>query len=153
MWAMNAYHYTECGLSNVFIHGLEPFIDDEGEAVVQIDAVNELHREIARGIIEHARGMSPEELRFLLTEVGLTQSELADLVRLDRQTIGRWERGETPIDPRAETIIRQHAIEVLALAHAGGIRALARRSVPTAATQPIEIEAVDRGYRLRSAAA
>lgn len=149
---MDAYHYTECGLSNVFIHGIEPFIDDEGDAVIQIEAINELHREIARGIVGHTRGMSPEELRFLRTEVGLTQSELAELVHCDRQTIGRWERGETPIDPRAETIIRQHVIEVLDLDHDGGIGALARRSVPTAETQPIEIEAAGGSYTLRPAA-
>jgi DNA-binding transcriptional regulator YiaG len=149
---MDAYHYTECGLSNVFIHGVEPFTDDEGDAVVEITAINELHREIARGIISHEGGISPEELRFLRTEIGFTQSELAELVHCDRQTVGRWERGETPIDPRAETIIRQHVVEVLHLVHAGGIEALSRRSVPTAATQPIEIEAAGGSYTLRPAA-
>jgi DNA-binding transcriptional regulator YiaG len=149
---MDAYHYIECGLSNVFIHGVEPFADDEGDAVVQITAVNELHREIARGIIAHEGGISPEELRFLRTEIGFTQSELSELVHCDRQTVGRWERGETPIDPRAETIIRQHVVEVLGLVHSGGIEALARRSVSTVATQPIEIEAVGGSYTLRPAA-
>jgi DNA-binding transcriptional regulator YiaG len=149
---MNAYHYRECGLSNVYIYGLEPFRDDDGDEVIQITAIPQLHREIARGIVAHPGGISPEELRFLRTEIGLTQSELAEIVHVDRQTVGRWERGETPIDPRAETIIRQHVIEVLNLEHQGGIAALARRSVPTARTQPIEIEAANEGYRLRPAA-
>jgi DNA-binding transcriptional regulator YiaG len=149
---MGAYHYTECGLPNVFIHRVEPFLDDEGDAVVQINAINELHREIARGIIGHEAGVSPEELRFLRTEIGLTQSQLAELVHCDRQTVGRWERGETPIDPRAETIIRQHVVEVLGLVHAGGIAALSRRSVPSAEVQPIQIEALGSGYALLPAA-
>lgn len=149
---MNAYHYYECGLPNVLIHGLESFRDDDGDVVIQITAINALHSEIARGIVRHAAGMSPEELRFLRTEIGLTQSELAEIVQFDRQTIGRWERGETPIDPRAETIIRQHVIDALALDHEGGIAALARRSVPTAQTQMIEIEAANDSYTLRPAA-
>ena len=149
---MNAYHYRECGLANVYIHGLEPMRDDDGDEVIQITAINQLHREIARGIVGHPGGISPEELRFLRTEVGLTQSELAEIVQFDRQTVGRWERGETPIDSRAETIIRQHVIEVLELEHAGGIAALAKRSVPTAQTQLIEIEAANDSYRLRPAA-
>lgn len=149
---MSAYHYLECGLPNVLVHGLEPFVDDEGEAVVQIDAINQLHREIARGIVRHEGGMSPQELRFLRTEIGLTQSELAGLLHCERQSIGRWERGETPIDPRAETIIRQHVVDVLALQDEGGIAVLARRSVPTAQTQPIEIEAANGGFCLRPVA-
>ena len=149
---MTAYHYRECGLSNVFIHGLQSFQDDEGDEVIQIPAINDLHREISRGIVGHRGGISPEELRFLRTEVGLTQSELAMLVHCDRQTIGRWERGETPIDQRAEVILRQHVVDVLGLEHEGGVAALARRSVPTAQTQPIEIEAANSGYRLRPAA-
>ena len=149
---MTAYHYVECGLPNVFVHGLEPFVDDEGDAVIQIDAINELHREIARGIVKHEGGMSPQELRFLRTEIGLTQSELARLLHCDRQSIGRWERGETPIDPRAETIIRQHVVDVLELEDEGGIAVLAHRSVPTAQTQPIDIEAANGGFSLRPVA-
>jgi DNA-binding transcriptional regulator YiaG len=149
---MSPYHYLECGLPNVFVHGLEPFVDDEGDAVIQIAAINVLHREIARGIVMHEGGISPEELRFLRTEIGLTQSELAKLVHCDRQSIGRWERGETPIDPRAETIVRQHVIDVLELEDAGGIADLARRSVPTAQTQPIDIEAANGGFTLRPVA-
>ena len=149
---MSVYHYRECGLANVFIHGLDALRDDDGDEVIQIPAINQLHREIARGIVGHAGGMSPDELRFLRTEVGLTQSELAGIVQFDRQTIGRWERGETPIDPRAETIIRQHVVDALGLDHQGGIAALARRSVPTAQTQVIEIEAANDGYMLRPAA-
>jgi len=149
---MSVYQYRECGLPNVFIHGLSPVRDDEGDEVIQIPAINVLHREITRGIVGHAGGISPEELRFLRTEIGLTQSELAELVHCDRQTIGRWERGETPIDPRAETIIRQHVIDVLNLENEGGVASLARRSVPTAQPQPIDIDAAQDGYSLRPAA-
>jgi DNA-binding transcriptional regulator YiaG len=136
----NIYHYKECGLDNVFIEGIDVCIDDDGDEVITISAVNELHCAIALGIISHEHGMSGDELRFLRTEMGYTQSELAVLVHHDKQSIGRWERGEYDIDSSAETIIRRLAIEKLSLDNDLGVDELARRSIPTVPTQPINIK-------------
>lgn len=150
---MNSHHYTECGLKNVFISGLEFVNDDEGDEVITIPAVNELHRVIALGIISHEHGISPDELRFLRTEMGYTQSELAMLVHHDKQSVGRWERGEFVIDGSAETIIRRLAIEKLDLASGAGMDELSRRSVHTLKPQPIQIQhSNDDGYQLLAAA-
>ena len=65
---MASHHYTECGLKNVIINGLTPVVDDEGDEIITIHAVNELHRVIAEGIVSHAHGISGDELRFLRTE-------------------------------------------------------------------------------------
>jgi len=146
---MSAYHYTESGLANVYIEGLNPMIDDDGDEVIQIPAINELHRAIAQGIVCHEKGMSPEELRFLRTEMGLTQSELAQLVHRDKQSVGRWERGECPMEGAVETVIRGLAIERLDLAKVpGGIERLAKSSVQTAEVQPININHHDGIYQL-----
>ena len=96
------YRYTECGLDNVFIKGIEPTIDDHGEEVHWIPNVNGLHKIIAYGIVEGGTGMSGQELRFLRTEMGLTQAELAKHVHCDAQTVARWEKGQTPIQATAE---------------------------------------------------
>ncbi|MER8777601.1 helix-turn-helix domain-containing protein [Mesorhizobium sp. M0977] len=149
---MNSHHYTECGLKNVYIDGLEFVVDDEGDEIITIPAVNELHGVISLGIISHKHGISPEELRFLRTEMGYTQSELATLVHHDKQSVGRWERGEYDIDSSAETIIRQLAIEKLGLEPGFGMEELSRRSIPTVKTQPIQIHHNDEGYQLLSAA-
>jgi DNA-binding transcriptional regulator YiaG len=137
---MANHHYTECGLKNVYIHGLDPVIDDEGDEIITIPAINELHRQIALGIVSHMHGMSGEELRFLRTEMGYTQAELAVLVHHEKQAIGRWERSEFDIDGSAETIIRRLAIEKLQLDAETGIEELSRRSMPTVATQQINIQ-------------
>lgn len=108
------HHYTECGLMNVFISGIEVQTDDDGDEVIIVPAVNELHHVIATGIVNHPKGISGDELRFLRTEMGLTQSELSGLVHRDKQSIGRWERGEVEIDSPSETLIRRLAIESLA---------------------------------------
>ena len=135
-----AHHYTESGLLNVYIEGILVEVDDDGDEIVTIPAVNELHRTIALGIVSHAKGIAGEELRFLRTEMGLTQAELAALVHRDKQTIGRWERNEIEIDSSAEALLRRFAIEKLELPTETGIDELSRRSVPTADEQPIKIQ-------------
>lgn len=136
---MSNHHYTECGLQNVFIEGLTPVIDDDGDEIITIPAINELHRVIALGIVSHEHGMSGDELRFLRSEMGYTQAELAELVHHDKQSIGRWERSEYEIASAAEAIIRRLAIEKLSLEVESGIDELSRRSVPSAQTQFINI--------------
>ena len=150
---MSSHHYTECGLQNVFIEGLKPCIDDDGDEVFTIPAINELHRVIAHGIVSHEHGMSGDELRFLRTEMGYTQAELALLVHYDKQSIGRWERGEFDIESAAEAIIRRLAIEKLSLKISSGIDELSRMSVPSVKTQPINIKKTNKNgsYELLAA--
>nr|WP_245265997.1 helix-turn-helix transcriptional regulator [Mesorhizobium sp. LSHC440A00] len=105
-------------------------------------AINELHHVIATGIVDHAKGMSGDELRFLRSEMGLTQAELATLVHRDKQSIGRWERNEVEIDSSIEALVRRLAIEKLELPVNAGIDELSRRSVPTTEAQPINIQKV-----------
>lgn len=150
---MANYHYTECGLHNVYIDGLEFVIDDDGDEIITIPAINELHKCIALGIVSHKHGMSGDELRFLRTEMGLTQAELATLVHHERQSIGRWERAEFEIDSSAEVIIRRLAIEKLSLNSTVSMDDLSRYCIPTVSTQPINIKmANDNGdYELMAA--
>ena len=112
---MTTYRYTECGLENVIIEGLDVVTDDAGEEVYCIENIHGLHRAIASSIVAHSSGISPEELRFLRTEMGMTQAELAQVVHREHQTVGRWERGEKAIDPTSEAFIRKLAIEKLGL--------------------------------------
>lgn len=137
---MNKYHYVECGLNNVYISGLQFQKDDAGDVIITIPAINELHSLIATGIVQHEHGISGDELRFLRSEMGLTQSELAQFVHQDKQSIGRWERGEFNIDSKAEAMIRQYAIEKLGLDVKLGIEELSKKSVPSAQSQQINIQ-------------
>lgn len=109
------YHYTECGLENVWIHGTDPVVDDKGQITYVIHNQPGLHKEIARSIACQKSGMIGAELRFLRTEIGYTQDQLAQIVHRDAQTIGRWERDEIEIDQAAETIVRLLAIQELNL--------------------------------------
>ena len=145
------HHYTESGLQNVYIRGIAIEIDDDGDEIITIPLVNQLHAVISLGIVSHPKGMSGDELRFLRTEMSLTQAELAVTVHHDKQSIGRWERGDGVLDSSAETVIRRLAIEKLGLKLESGIDELSRQSVPTATVQPITIVARKHGYDLEAA--
>ncbi|KAA6204566.1 MAG: helix-turn-helix domain-containing protein [Candidatus Tokpelaia sp.] len=150
------YHYTEIGLDNVYLIGIAPEIDDAGEEIITIPFINKLFKAVAEAIVGYKKGISGAELRYLRTEMGLTQAELAALLHKDKQTIGRWERGETEIDGTAEAVIRRLAIEKLSLNVNLGMEELAKRSVATADRQKICLiyanDNRDRPYQLQEAA-
>ncbi|MDX2104125.1 MAG: transcriptional regulator [Alphaproteobacteria bacterium] len=112
---MAKYHYTQCGLPNVWLDGLTTTTTDDGEELTMIPAVKRLHKALAEAIIARPGSLSGAELRFLRTEMRKTQADLAPLVSKDVQTIGRWERGETAIDRNADAVIRLLVAEALAL--------------------------------------
>jgi DNA-binding transcriptional regulator YiaG len=141
---MNEYHYRECGLDNVVIKGMSPCMDDNKCAVVSIPNITGLHRSIAAAIVGHDAGISGKELRFLRTEMGMTQAELAKVVHHDTQSVGRWEREEHPMEPAAEALIRLLAIEQLNLeVKPATILEVSKRCIPTAGPQPITIDGED----------
>jgi DNA-binding transcriptional regulator YiaG len=145
---MSAFRYTQSGLDNVVIKGFKPVKDDSGAQVYGIPNVNVLHRLIAKCIVEHAAGISPKELRFLRTEMGLTQAELGALVKKEQLTIGRWERGEVPIDQNAEFTIRTLAAAKLDIKPELSVEEMVRACVPSVTFErTITIQASDKGYR------
>ena len=143
------YRYTECGLDNVFIEGIDVSVDDDGDEVLYIPAVNELHRTIARGIVESDTGIGGQELRFLRTMMGFTPAELAKHVHHDAQSIARWEKNRTPIQPVSEIVIRLLAVEKLNLGERGSVEQIAAKCVRAETRADIVIDGSGPpGYRL-----
>ena len=137
------FHYTASGLDNVTLVDLRVCTDDDGDESITIPNINDLHRAIARTIVGRSSGMSGRELRFLRTEMGFTQAELADKVKREGLAIGRWERSEIPIEPNAEAIIRLIAIERLGLKLDAGAEEVSSWCVQKADPNPIVIDASD----------
>ncbi|OXE35194.1 MAG: transcriptional regulator [Phenylobacterium zucineum] len=139
------YRYDECGLDNVMLVGLEICQDDEGEDVFTINNINLLHRAIAQGIACKQTGITGKELRFIRTELGFTQAEIAHVLNKDVQTVGRWERGEFPIDSTAETVIR-----IMTIQHVNGqvpaVQEMAKWSIASSGERPILIDASDQNH-------
>ncbi|HEV7229119.1 helix-turn-helix domain-containing protein [Brevundimonas sp.] len=146
----NAYRYTECGLDNVFLRDLPVCKDMAGEETISIPYINQLHQVIRLGLALKETGLDPKELRFLRSELGMTQAELADILHKDAQTVGRWERGETPIDSGLETLVRLMTLE--SLGQDASVKEIAGKSVSSASPAPHIIDASDpKNYRLLAA--
>jgi len=110
----DAYHYTECGLPNVWIQGAIS-IDDDGEETIRIPNPRGLHRLITRRLVESEGRLSGAELRFLRSEMGLTRTQLGVLLHRERLTVSRWESGRTRIDGATEALVRIYATIKLGL--------------------------------------
>lgn len=139
--AIADYHYTECGLDNVIIRNANFVSEDhDGEPVVCIQSVGMLHKAIAEGRINQSGTLNGQEIRFLRTEMGMTQSELAELVNRDTQLVGRWERNEIVLEPTIDILLRQLAAERLELTLEGSITSLIRLARHKATQAQITIE-------------
>lgn len=147
---MTKYHYTESGLSNVYIEGLEFPVDDDGDEVIYIPFIAALHTEILRGIVLQKGTMNSEQIRFVRTELGMTQSDLGGLLGVTGLTVGRWERGENPMDKSNETLLRKLAVENLLEAFDAKVEVLAQNVASPANDNdaPMTIFAKNEGYSL-----
>jgi DNA-binding transcriptional regulator YiaG len=150
---MSAYRYADSGLDNVMIEGVNFLTDDAGEECVIIPNINGLHKAIAHGIVHRRSSMNGSELRFLRTEMGMTQSELAIPLHREALAVSRWERGEIQIDGNAETVLRLLAIQKLGLPDNADVTEVAGWCQPSAETPPIVIDGSDpSNYRPKLAA-
>jgi DNA-binding transcriptional regulator YiaG len=136
------YRYDESGLDNVVLKALPVCTDDDGDEVITIPNVNLLHTTLLVEVATKDGGLLPKEIRFLRTEMGLTQGQLGELVGRDAQSVGRWERGETPIEKAHEMIVRAAALEHTEQ-EVASMMELAQRTVPTAVSKPYLIDASD----------
>lgn len=90
------YHYTECGLQNVYLeNGYTTHETPYGKGVA-IHDVRGLHDLIGKAIARRPR-LTGAELRFLRKEMELPQSMLASLLGTTEQNVSLWERrGKIP---------------------------------------------------------
>lgn len=146
---MARYLYTESGLDNVIIEGVSFVTDDAGDEMITIPSIGELHRVIALGIVMLPSKICGKELRFLRTEMGLTQAALAETLRVSMLTVSRWEREENPITDSAEMLIRLLANEKLQLEAEIGVESVSEKVTQVPRSEPIRIDGSDpKNYHL-----
>jgi DNA-binding transcriptional regulator YiaG len=73
---------------------------------VTIKDIEGLHRVIGSILVRERKNLNGREFRFLRHEINATQQLVATLLRVDVQTVGRWERGECEIPGPAQGLIR-----------------------------------------------
>ncbi len=85
------YHYTECGLRNVWLKNGYVIHNTPGGEGVSIQDAEGLHQLIGRRLA-HRPKLTGAELRFLRKEIGMSQRALGGLLGTSEQNISLWER-------------------------------------------------------------
>lgn len=102
----NKYHYTECGLDNVFLEGIDVYECSCGEQFVAIPAMPELHGLIGLNLLKKKALLNSKEIKFLRKNMGLTATKLSKIIGVNNATISRWENNNQSIDKSNDRLIR-----------------------------------------------
>lgn len=100
------YHYSESGLDNIFLEGIDVFKCRCGEAVAGIPNMPELNGLIGQILIKNKYLLSGNEVRFLRKNIGLTITNLSKQLGVAIATISRWEKGTQTISKPNDRLIR-----------------------------------------------
>ena len=105
------YHYTGCGLDNIYlVNGFTHQPSNYG-AGVTVNDVDGLHRAIGENLATNKKELSGKELRFLRKEMDLTQAELGRFIGFSSQQVARWEKSQSPIAQPADYLVRKLYLE------------------------------------------
>lgn len=86
------YHYTECGLNNVWLsNGYKVKETSYGEAVSVMD-VDGLLEALALNLTEKKGRLTGKEFRFLRLWLCMSQEGIARLMSVQEQSVSLWER-------------------------------------------------------------
>jgi DNA-binding transcriptional regulator YiaG len=102
-----SYKYTECGLSSVEILNVTVYSCAAcGTKVPEMPAIEQLHLIIAIELLTKDSLLSGEEIRFLRKMAGLTQVELAAILKITPTRPSKWEKGIEPIGDANDLVLR-----------------------------------------------
>ena len=101
-----SYHYIESGLDTVFLTNGFRFVGSHGSEQVVIDNINGLHTAIAVSLAIQNQKLCGKEVRFLRTELLLSQASLARILGVKELTVIRWEKDDPSINRAAEGLLR-----------------------------------------------
>ena len=99
------YHYTECGLPNVWLANGYTLHDTPYGRGVSVNDVEGLHRRIGQALLRQRR-LTGAQIRFLRKELGRPQKGLAEIVGTSEQTVSLWERDRGQIPAAADRVLR-----------------------------------------------
>jgi putative zinc finger/helix-turn-helix YgiT family protein len=100
------YHYTESGLPNVWLSGVEVFECDCGENFAFIPCLEELHKLIGKTLIKKEDQLSGREIRFLRKHLMLKSKDFAKELGVQNVTVSRWENGDSQPSESVDRLIR-----------------------------------------------
>lgn len=113
--ARTRYHYTESGLDFIYLAKGYEYVDCPRGRSVKIHNIDGLHAAIGRYLVCERGTLTGPEVRFLRSELLLSQKNLASVLGVTEQTVRRWEIGGVPIPATSDAALRGLYME-----HIGG---------------------------------
>lgn len=106
------YHYTECGLDNVWLaNGYTVHNTPYGKGV-SVNDTDSLMKELAKWLTQKPGRLTGKELRFLRTLMCLSQASLGTMMGATEQSVSLWERtGKVP--KTSDAVVRMLVLEKL----------------------------------------
>jgi putative zinc finger/helix-turn-helix YgiT family protein len=102
-----SYAFTECGLKNVILQGVEIIQCPEcGDEQVIIPHMDDLMRALALAVISQPYRLQGEDVRFLRKYLKMTQVEFASYLEIDKTNLSKWENNEDRIGEQSDRLIR-----------------------------------------------
>jgi putative transcriptional regulator len=105
------YHYTESGLSHVFLLNGFTIEKGDGEEYTSIDDMNGLHKAIAQAIIDSQKPLTHQEFKFLRIELNLSQKALGTRFGVSEKTIARYEKNSSAVPRTTDAALRSLYME------------------------------------------
>jgi DNA-binding transcriptional regulator YiaG len=110
---MDGYHFTECGLDNIYlINGFE-ITKNSGDEEIYIHDIHGLLKAIGMMLINKKGLLLGNEIKFIRTALDFSQNILARYIGCTYQTILLWEKDKTPISKTADRLLKVLFFEYL----------------------------------------
>lgn len=100
------FHFTDSGLSNVFLVGIKYYVCECGSTVAEIPAIKQLMQLIARDIVTSPLDLTGSEIRFLRKRLGKKASEYCQYLGFTPETLSRIENGKQEISIQSQKLAR-----------------------------------------------
>lgn len=89
------HHYTECGLDNVYLMGVDVYDCPAcGENYMHLPGPVHLHIVLAIGLALKDEPLRGSEIRFLRKEAGMNGKSFAEFIGVSPITLSRWENDD-----------------------------------------------------------
>lgn len=101
------FRYQGCGLDNVFlVNGYKIIESVAGNKSIFIEDIEDLHKAIARSIVDDASPLDAQTFKFLRKELGMSQRQFGEFLDMTEGSVSLWERARQPIPQAAQIFIR-----------------------------------------------
>lgn len=104
---MKEYHYTECGLDNIYlVNGFTIEKLENGEEAIHIHDIHKLHYVIGNSLVFKRGLLTGKEVQFIRRTMDLSQTALGKLLGVEYQSVLGWEKNKNPISKTADHFLK-----------------------------------------------